>query len=318
MKREVKSSKSIYIFILNILAILGVITLHHNGIAHIYSTERHWATALFFEVIFYWAVPIFLMNTGATLIGYRKRYDTKTFFKKRLKKIVIPLVFWSIVVYFWKTSVGTLKPADSIFDFAKLFFSDGIEYIYYFMFTILGIYITIPIFSFIAEKDKSDKTLKYIVCALFVTQSTIPLLFRLFGIALHPGLAINITGQMIFPILGYLLSKNQISKKWRIIAYLLGIASCVFRYLFTYIASSNKGSIDKMLFDYSQFHSVLLAISVFIFIKQIKWEKIFKNERSVKVLASVSSCSFGIYLSHLIVMYYEKNDSRYLFPFYHL
>lgn len=52
------------------------------------------------EVLFYWAVPIFFMLTGATLMRYRERYDTKTFLLKRFQRTVIPFLAWSTILYF--------------------------------------------------------------------------------------------------------------------------------------------------------------------------------------------------------------------------
>ena len=100
--------RMIYLDVLNILAILAVIMLHHNGIVHTYSNTRAWKTSLIVETIFYWAVPIFLMITGATLMNYREKYDTKTFFKKRIFKVVIPFIFWAVIMLLWKVSIGQL------------------------------------------------------------------------------------------------------------------------------------------------------------------------------------------------------------------
>ena len=33
------------------------------------------------ETLAYWAVPVFFMITGVTLLGYREKYSTATFFK---------------------------------------------------------------------------------------------------------------------------------------------------------------------------------------------------------------------------------------------
>ena len=38
------------------------------------------------------------MITGTTLMQYRERYDTKTFFKKRFSKVLVPFLFWAIVM----------------------------------------------------------------------------------------------------------------------------------------------------------------------------------------------------------------------------
>ena len=50
-----------------------------------------------------------------------------------------------------------------------------------------------------------------------------------------------------------------------------------------------------------QFHSVLLALAVFVFIKEIT--KITFNKNLVGFIRRLSSCSFGIYLIHVFVMY---------------
>ena len=70
-------SRILYYDILNILACLCVVFIHSNGIVHTYSSSRAWKTALIFEVVGYWAVPIFIMLSGATLFKYRERYTTK-------------------------------------------------------------------------------------------------------------------------------------------------------------------------------------------------------------------------------------------------
>lgn len=81
-----KSKRIFYYDILNISACIGVIALHHNRCVHKFTPSSDWDAALIIEVLFFWAVPIFFMLTGATLMEYRKRYDTKTFFKRRISR----------------------------------------------------------------------------------------------------------------------------------------------------------------------------------------------------------------------------------------
>ena len=81
--KDSKNKRILYFDILNILACLSVVFLHSNSIVHTYTQLRAWKTALIFEVVLYWAVPVFIMLSGATLMKYKERYDTKTFFKKR-------------------------------------------------------------------------------------------------------------------------------------------------------------------------------------------------------------------------------------------
>lgn len=57
-----------YLTLLNVLSAFSVVFLHTNGCFLHFSTERYWFTANIIESIFYFAVPVFFMISGATLI----------------------------------------------------------------------------------------------------------------------------------------------------------------------------------------------------------------------------------------------------------
>lgn len=296
----------IYFDILNILACISVVFLHCNGIVHTYSVNTYWKTSLIFEVVCYWAVPVFLMLTGATLMNYREKYDTKTFLKKRLVKVVIPFIFWAAIMIIWKYMTGRLNINNwSITEIVNIIFANKEEETYFFMFLIIGVYLTLPMLSVLSDK-KYRKILWYIVAIIFITKSILPVLCKSFGITYNSDLSILINGYLIFVILGHLLSTTELSKNKRYIIYLLGILSCILRYVVTYYLSTKNGAVDRILFSYTQFHSVFLAVAVFEFIKSIKWDKIIKNDKISNVLSQIASCSFGIYLIHKIVIYYLR------------
>lgn len=301
------SKRVVYYDVLNIMAIIAVVVLHCNGIVHSYSTNnvRAWSTSLIAECVFFWAVPIFLMLSGANLLKYREKYDTKTFFKKRISKVLIPFIFWAVVMTVWKYNIGELKISDFSFKtFLNIFFANKEEPTYYFMFIILGIYLTMPLLSILSE-DKYRKTCWYIVIALFVTQTTLPFLLKLFEISYNTSLTVQLGGYIIYPLLGYLLSTQELTKKQRYVIYALGIISIIFRYGMTYYWTTTSNLLNKILFSYTQFHSVLLAGAVFVLIKNCKFSKIETNEKYTKIITNISACSFGIYLIHKIIMYYE-------------
>lgn len=74
--------RKIYIQILGVLSCLAVVVLHTNGCFWDFSYERYWLTANLIENLCYFAVPIFFMISGATLMDYRKRILQKNFSKK--------------------------------------------------------------------------------------------------------------------------------------------------------------------------------------------------------------------------------------------
>ena len=85
-----ESEKQEYITLLNVLSAFAVVVLHTNNCFWTFSTERYWKTANIIESVMYFAVPVFFMITGATLIDYKERYSTKEYFKKRFWKTMFP------------------------------------------------------------------------------------------------------------------------------------------------------------------------------------------------------------------------------------
>ena len=100
-RRSIVKERKLYIQILSVFSCFSVVVLHVNGCFWTFSYERYWITANIMESIFYFAVPIFFMISGATLIDYRKRYSTKNFLKKRIMKTVVPFIIWSIIGVIW-------------------------------------------------------------------------------------------------------------------------------------------------------------------------------------------------------------------------
>lgn len=105
-----KKQRYDFIDYLNILACLCVIFMHCNGIVHSFEYSRAWKESMFVEAAAYWAVPVFFMISGATLMGYRDKYSTGTFFKKRVLKTVFPFIAWVLINLIFKTAAGIMEP----------------------------------------------------------------------------------------------------------------------------------------------------------------------------------------------------------------
>lgn len=288
----------LYFDILNICACISVIFLHCNGIAHTYSDTLAWKQALCVEVFCYWAVPIFFMLSGATLMNYREKYNTSEFFKKRFSRTVVPFLVWSVVNVFIKhidvTGWGLQTWLNNIF-------LTQIENVYWFFIPLFAMYLAMPVLNILTD-EKHRSILWYMVGVAFVTQAFLPVVFSQVGLSFNGALSFPLTGSyIIFVLLGYLLSTETLKKEHRYIIYAVGLLSGIFRYISTYLLSTSAGIIDKTFFGYAQFHSVFLSVAVFIFFKEINWSKIFDTEKKSKLLSTVSACSFGIYLIHMII-----------------
>lgn len=304
--RPQKSKRVCYYDALNVLAILCVLALHHNGIVHNDALvhERPWATSLIVECVCYFAVPLFFMLSGATLMNYRKKYDTKMFFKKRVTKLLIPFIVWAAIMFIWQIYI--LKSIDAPRNIVELlndFFSNQEQSIYYFMFNMLGMYLTMPLLSLLADK-KYEKPLWLTVLLFFVFNGLLPNVLALFGVQYNGTFSVQIGAYVVFVLLGWLLSNRELTKHQKTILYLGTAIGLVYRYLTTFILSRNAGLVVRTTWGYSAWHSILLAAAVFVFVKDLKLDERL-SDKSKRVLATLSSCSFGIYLMHEIIMHYE-------------
>ena len=90
--------RKIYIDMLNIVACFCVICMHCNGIVHNYTDSIEWKQSMVVETIAYWAVPVFFMISGATLMNYDERYDTKTYLKKGFRELVFLFLYGVLLI----------------------------------------------------------------------------------------------------------------------------------------------------------------------------------------------------------------------------
>ena len=174
------TAKKTYITVLNVYSCLSVVLLHGSAFWNFRKTPG-WIADNFVESFFYFAVPVFVMLSGATLMDYRERCTTKEYFKKRVRKTVIPFLFWSIVGLFfviWRDGSGSV-------DLHPVAILDAIincRYIgiYYFFIIIFGVYLAIPVFSAI-PKEKRQRTFLYCILAALAVNVLLPFLASLTG-----------------------------------------------------------------------------------------------------------------------------------------
>ncbi|MDG2917704.1 acyltransferase family protein [Bisgaard Taxon 10/6] len=299
------NSRVIYFDILNILACFAVLVLHHNGIVHNYNVNTlAWKQALVFEVLFYWAVPIFFMLTGATLFTYREKYSTRVFFMRRFSRAVVPFLIWSCIFYFYGNYTDLLpifsfpQFIDSVFNTRNIPFID----VYWFFIHLFSLYMIIPVLSLLKD---NVRILIYIVAMIFITHSVFPLLFQFLGVYYNWAIIFPMAGYSIYLILGYLCSKINLNGEQRLLIYILGIISLLIRYYGTYYLSLSDGVLNRTFFSYMYFHTVFLAMSIFVF---IKYElRLSSHPHLISIIRNLSSCSLGIYLIHKFIMDLELN-----------
>lgn len=285
--------------------------LHVNGAVHTFAKTRNWVSCMFIEALFYFAVPVFFMLTGATLMNYRKRYDTGDFFKKRIFKTFVPFMIWSIIGICWSIFYTKGMKISDINTPAK-FISAVINCkgmgIYWFFPALFSVYLTIPLFSLVDEDKRIGKKgiFTYLILVYIVLNVLLPFVCRLTGIQWNSALnAVSCGGYVVWFLIGYLLANTDINKKFRILIYILGLIGFFMYFYLTVQNSFKTGRFDKTYAGYMNIPAIFMGTAVFVLFKYGKWNLIDKHEKAVRFVRNLSSASFGVYLIH----YYLKDFS---------
>lgn len=272
--------KKNYISILNVLACIGVVILHTFETG--YTSDANFVFEVLIRAIAYCAVPVFFMITGATLIDYRERYDTKTFFKKRLLKVIIPLIIWSIIYFIINFFKGKFSINDLSFKFVfEYFFLVKTNPIFWFFVVIIGIYLAIPVISLIPQETRR-KAFLYIIIITFVFNQFLPDLLYHLNLNYNYDLKFPLTysGWISFIFIGYYIDKYEIVKKHRVIIYVLGIIGFLTMVVPTIFISYHKNESCSWFDEYYDAPCVLYSASVFLFFKS----KINNNQIVTKIM----------------------------------
>lgn len=295
----------LYFDLLNIAATIAVVYMHCNGIVHTYSEGKSWAASLVVEVIFYWAVPIFFMLTGAKTLNYRQKRDTPAFLKSRMKRIFLPFVIWSIILFVIRFS-GLFFPPNPSVPFTLGGFTDAlmtntIEPTYWFFFAMFGVTLSVPVLSLLADQKK---ILWYMVGCVFVFTSVAPYIFHFINVPWNSSISISVAaGYVMYVALGWLLADEDfhLSPLQLKLLYCAGIACLLFRYGYTFVSSSALGQVDRLFFEYMAFTAVIPSAALFMWFKNADPHFSFLAKYR-NLIAKISGASFGVYLIHKLLL----------------
>lgn len=273
-----------YLSLARVICAFAVVMIHSNHCFNEFLIDSCWPSANVIACGLGFAVPVFIMISGATLIDYAERYSTKEYFLKRIEKTVIPYITWSIIGEICGATTGRT----------------GTFFIYYFFLGLFGVYLCIPLFAKI-EKEHREKVMLYVVLVSFVVNYLLPFITLITGFNFVYTVPFDIgNGFLIYALIGYLISKNEVSIYWRIISYICSLIGFALHIVGTYIVSVNAGCITATFQGYTNLPCFLSSIGVFVFIKQIGAK--IKNQKMIDIIEWLSSYTFPVYLIHFYVI----------------
>ncbi len=301
-----EKSKIQYLDVLRALATIGVIVIHTSSpvlnMAYGHSMSEWWVGNIF-DSASRFAVPLFLMLSGATLIG--KEDPLAVFYKKRMMRVLVPFLFWMLVywVYRWLMLQPHQQPQqmNDIIQWAvRLFLDEGISKHFWYIYMIIFIYLFIPFIGKIVRNTSNNQLFVGLLAwvVLCVSTNSMNLSFykwtgdyeyKLLGYFQYSG----------FVVLGYFLNKVELKLNHRrLIAGITFVLSVIVSALVAYFMSKSDGRLNLKVYSYFSINTIIQAIAIFVLIKGI----VVENKYFSQICAYISDYSYGVYLVHIILI----------------
>ena len=232
-----------------------------------------------------WAVPCFLMVSGTLLLNPERELTMNKLFGKYIRRMLVPLVLFTFIFTLIKYNAGE-KP--NIFGsfVSDILQCQSMAYLWY-LYLMIAIYLMLPFYKMIV-KLADDRLLWYLIGIIVFFNSVLPLL-SLAGLS---DIAFYIPTQIIYPayfFAGYLLYKKNVPVGIAVAGLALSTAALG---LLTWRFDS--GDLDMALINgYSSLLVLVQSFSIYSLFIRIK-------RPAGEFLNSLDSCSFGIYLVHMV------------------
>ncbi|MCP4138278.1 MAG: acyltransferase family protein [bacterium] len=296
-----------YLEILRVIATIAVVTLHAAGdLLNSFNSigQSWWLIANGFNSGVRWCIPIFVMISGALLLSGKTDLPVAVFLKKRIRRVLIPLLSWGVIYTLWnhRELVAAFAPLP-LKDIAVGYIQGPIFFHLWFVYMILGLYFIAPVLRvYIKGADKSN--LKYFIILCFIATSVYGFISKFFGITV--GVKIEFfTGYTGYFVLGYYLHNYELRVRDKRIIYLLAYAGLFITFLGTsYFTYKNNGAYFDYFHTYLSPNVFFTSLGIYIFMKDLNWSKFLSTKiRFNKSIAEFSSLSFGIYLVHVLIFH---------------
>lgn len=246
------------------------------------------------STISYFTAPglvLFFVISGSLLLPVKA--DTKTFLKKRLGKVIMPTLVFTILYIF--TNYITGESQNILRTICSIPFSAQGHGVLWFMYTLLGLYLISPIISKWLDVATKKEIEFYLL--LWVITLCYPILKLFVNInESDTGVLYYFSGYIGYFVLGYYLRKypDAITLKKLIIPDIIAITAPI-------ILKVMHIDVDfYSMFWYLSIFVALLCTTIYVLINKVN----IKSEKIIGIFQLISNLSFGIYLIHIAVMHF--------------
>lgn len=289
---------------LRALACLAIIALHTANVAEIlYKDEISTAqltASLGTVYCLMWAVPCFVMVSGALLLDTRRDMPLRRIFTRYIGRILGALVLFGVLfrVFDLAMSGNGMTVTDVLQGFVRVFTGNSWAHLWY-LYLLIGLYLLLPFYRMVAANATASQ-IKYLLLIYFLFLSILPLT-RMADIS--SGFYIHVS--TIYPFFffaGYAIH-NGLWRPDRLTAALMAALSTAAIAVLTAVRYRYEAEwLDVLLTNYSSVLVIIQAVGLFTLFSGGASGHVRSREPSDfgRLLLFFDKNSFGIYLIHMV------------------
>lgn len=292
---------------LRVAAAFGVVVVHVASSIRSGEPARttlNWWVANVAESSVRWCVPMFVMISGALLLGPSKEESMSTFFKRKMGRILIPLVCWTALYLAPKTLRGYEWTPRGAVDLVLALKSYGHLW---FLVMIPGLYLLTPFLrTYLASSSRKEHT--YLVVLLLGMSSLHALLSCWYPVGTPTILTVFI------PYLGYYICGYHLRNyhpKGIASGTLIGIAGgmilvvAVGTYFLTDHPKVAEADFARTfsLYHYLSLPVIITSIAIFVLGRKAASDVERAPTLFTNVMGHIAPATLGIYVAHPLVLW---------------
>lgn len=305
-KLQGSSSRSFGLDLLRIVSICGVVAIHVFGLVVGLASpgSRTWWGAVAIDIGSIWVVPVFVMISGALLLGSPKLLTSPAqFYRARALRLIPALVVWN-VVYLLGVRIWLRGEKLDLPRILQLL-NDGTVFTQlYFLWLIAGLYLVAPLLASFIQNGSKRRSLVTGIVVLGITVLAYMMPGLLGLVKISRPISLNFLTQWIpyvgYFLLGYALRKVRLKGLQLVAASVLTVGIGVF-VVWEYGHRAEVSVLAAVSsVSYLGLAVALLAIGVFVVVLSL-CRDISLSGRTAELVKTLSEATFGVFLIHLLI-----------------
>jgi surface polysaccharide O-acyltransferase-like enzyme len=286
------SERVFYFDLLRCLAALFVVGIHVLGpFRHQFGIIPfdHWVVAAGLNSMSRWAVPVFILVSGALLVGTSRPFKWKYYIQRRVLKVVIPFLIWSLFYAYLSGWDVTGFHSSIVEERISTMWYEATYYHLGFFYYFIPLYFFVPLFRWCIRLHP----LFLPIYLLLWMMSSIAYLFYWNGVWsnslwLYSG----------YLVLGYWLSQKKLLPWFWIVMGAMSLIGTV--YMVIYLSVEAGEYTVRRWLSYKTLNTILAASMVFILWRD--WGD-YLSSILQHVVRFISRYSLGIYILHPLLLW---------------